>query len=349
MKNLLFLISFVLLFAACKKIEPNYIAEGSIDPIYKMSGKIDNKLVSFEVDDTITFLTEGLEKFYAIQSMYTKIEHKKSKQSLKISVIQPEKMYQLINDYNAEAHALSFFYNQEQCFRFIFSTAIDLPQYFNYQEENAFVNSDEITLKEKGIHYIPVRFKGVSNATFDYMINYGFESTQFNAKFKVTKGVNSILFDANMNGNHQWFVDGALISEDKNGEIELNDGLYQLTHILTDERNNTTSYATIINVHMQNLAWELITEKCEPVATVNNFQTVYLEYTLDGVKYSSKNTLANNNQLFNLSDIEYFKASATSPISVKFTAKFNATLYDKTMTNKIELTDFEGTFKYEIL
>ena len=314
-----------------------------------MSGKVDNRFISFEVDDSTTFLTDGFENFYGIKSLYSKIENKTLNQSLKINLIQPERMYQLLNEYDTNERNLDFFINQPQCFRFIFSTAINLPQYFTYQEDNGFINSDELELNEKGYHEIPVRFKGLSNETFVYDINYGFESSVFNANFNIAKGVNTILYSANMSGKHQWYIDGELFSELGSGSINLNDGVYKLTHVLTDDMNNSCSSSTIINVYMNSLAWELSVEKCETLSLFNNFETVFIEYQLDGVKYSSKNTLENFDQDFKITAINYFRATPTSPISFKFTVNFDATLYNETMTQKIELKDFEGTFKYIIL
>jgi len=348
--------SILTVLLSCKKVKSELENQESSSPIYNINGIIDNKDINYMVDDSAVFLTYGTGDINGIKTFYSKIENPLEKSSIKLIFTKPEIIHPNISNYNTSNLSIPFLVHEKQCFNFnfdIFSGNYNLD-YFSYFSNNQFIKSSEIEIEEKGIHRIDVRFKGISSNTYTQTINYGFESKLLSAYFELNNNSNfdKILFTAtNTNHNHQWFINGQSVGNNQSfGELSLkDDGVYKITHIITDDYGNNNEYSILFYSSEYSLAWLLNTKLCNNSTNKSSFENISIEYEKDGELYTSINTKSNKNKSVSLTNIEYFiDDSSNSLISTKFDISFNCDLYNQDLSKKIEFKDIKGTFKYDI-
>lgn len=349
-KNILYItIAFTLL--SCEKIQSKMEIDNNTTPIYKMSGRLNEQAFNYTVNDTNVFMSHGEEKMNGVTTFFTHFEDTENSSSLKISVIAPEKIYQHITDYSTEDRVVNYLLHEPGCYYFGFTETPANPPLVIHEQDGNFVNEPNIDIEGYGIYNIPIRFKGLSNETFNYTINHGFEAQNLLAEYVLTSDNSGIKFHSVFEEyKHEWFLDGEKITENNSGSTTVLNGVHTLVHIMSDNFGNRNSARSIFYTHANNIKWTLKTEECiAPPTSTTNFERLVLEYTKDGEVYSSAFSEENINHTFKIKNTEYFLDEINNAsISIKFDVEFSGTLHNADKSKKIMFSEVTGTCKYKI-
>ncbi|MDX1350132.1 MAG: hypothetical protein R3279_07790 [Putridiphycobacter sp.] len=348
-KTLLYIL-LMLAFASCKKIKSDLENAASNLPIYKIEGSINNESFDYTVNDTSIFMNHGIADMNGVTTFFSEFSNEDNSTALKLEVLAPEKIYKELNQYQLGDQLVPFLVHQAGCYDLDFSVSPPNPPLIYFQEEDNFTSDKPVELEGYGIFEIPVRFKGLSSETYSITIKHGFEPTLFSAAFTVATKLDGISVKSdNITDNHQWFLDGVALCQDYSCLFTTENGLHNITHIITDHLGNTCTDNQIIYVYGNTVKWQLETNACSSETQSNNFGEVIITYTENNETYSSAFASENENLKFAIQNIEYFRESPTSnAISFKFDTSFSGTLYNADKSKKKILSDVRGTCKYKI-
>ncbi|MFK8044234.1 MAG: hypothetical protein AB8B72_01970 [Crocinitomicaceae bacterium] len=349
-RKLLFITTIAIVaFTGCKKIQSNLIEDSNKEPIYKMIGNVNGSTFDFTIDNETIFMSQGAEEMNNVPTLYTIFENKDNSTSLKLSIITPEKLYQPISEYSLSDKTASFLVHQKGCYNLGFSTIVPQAPVIMYSKNGQFVD-ETVEVPGYGIYNIPIRFKGLNSETYMLTINHGFDSHSFSARFMLHNSLNGIQFESNTGVNeHQWFLNGELMSDKPMGYIPICEGVNTITHIVNDNLGNKCSYSQIFYSELNNLKWAVKSALCAGQTATSNFEKVIITFVEDGITYSSAFAEENKDYSFSIKNPEYFIESiGSSSISFKFDTEFNGVLYNADKSKKKTLSDVVGTCKYII-
>lgn len=355
MKKIIIYILSIIALASCKKIESNLENTANPDPIYKMQGNINDQPFDYTLNGTSVFMNNGVESMNGVPAFYTEFESIDNSTTIRLSLISPEKIYKEITQYPIGKQDLSFLVHKTGCFNLGFSETPVNPPYIMIQDIGAeqFENKETIEVEEYGVFEIPIRFKGISNDTYTFTVNHGFENPDWHGRFNVSAVQSGINFGSQfLNNSHQWFIDGQAVGQSASGFFAIDtsfNGLHTLSHYMTDNQGNKCEYSQIIYVYSNDIKWVFENTQCSPDPIASNFEHIIISFEENGEEYSSAFSEDNSNTKFTIDNIEYFlENSNSSAISVKFDAAFSGILYNENKSKKLVLSDVIGTFKYTI-
>jgi len=350
MKRLLFLhIIFGLSIISCRKIEPTVDHSQSNDPVYKVNGTRNGLAIDLSVNDTTVFISDAIGSMNGIQTYSSEIKNSANNEAIRVIFTQSERPIQSIENYNITDKTIDFLVHKPKSFKFNFGnnqTAIDslgLAFNSNYQSGDY-----EFEYNEYGIYSIACSFIGSNN--FHYILNNGFVNNELSADFTITtdNGNFQNCTPQTLDFSHKWYINDPVSYETGktiNGLV-FEDSLYWIKHVIIDEYGNSSEHTKYFFTEGHEIAWYLTAIETDNNPPIQNYGKLMVEYDYDGETYTSAYQSVNLNEDIQITDISFFIVG--SKVVSKFTVKFDCRLSNLSGTKFIDLSDIEGTFKYQL-
>jgi hypothetical protein len=345
MKKVLLFISVVAVLSACKK-EPLPDLPEDNTPFYLINGLMNGDSVSLSVgQEGITF-AQGTTTNNGIESYFGLINSPSDNLEIRMDFTRPQKPMSASGLSVFDYSQLGYLVDNPGCVGFSFGSNQMQSNYLEIKDEqNNFESATQVDFEEFGKFDVDLRFSNFSQEVFTVPVNFGFEENQLNPDFYLIPQTDSVLFSPTQpDGNHQWFVDGSLASNESTHTDAYSIGIHTVEHKLRDEYGNVSTHFTLMRITDYVLDWKMDMNTCTP-APSNNYGKVIITIIKDGEEYSSRSTPVNLSNVFSASNLEFVsKQSGQEPTWAVFDFFFDAVLVNQTNTDSLSLDAMTGTF-----
>ena len=330
---------------SCKK-EPLPDLPEENSPYYKIKGLVNDKSIDWNVGlDNVT-ISYGTGNLNGIETYYGQINSLSNNEAIKVEVIRPERIFNGAQIAVIPQSGLSYFVHKPGAIKFNFGSNFSQFNYFLIKNNsNDFVAMDLINFDCYGIYNLELKFLDYSSTPFVLPVKYGFEEETISARFDcVGDGGNIVASPEVISGNHKWYVDGTLVSEESTLYHSLQNGIYTIKHKYTDDYSNESEHTTLVRIKNDHFYWQLRYFYEQPSQFVSNYGKVIVSYLHNGTWYSSENTTDNLKNAFSVSNINTLIDENFQPQSCTFDFNFRSTLYNINQSDSLYLPEMTGTF-----
>jgi len=345
MKKIFLFIATLAVLTACKK-EPLPDLPEDNTPFYLINGLMNDDSLSLSVgQEGITF-AQGTSTHNGIDSYFGLINSPSDNIEIRMDFTRPQKPMTASGVSVFDYSQLGYLVDSPGCVGFSFGSNQLQANYLEIKDDqNNFESATEIDFDEFGKFDVDMRFSNFSQEVFTVPVNYGFEENQLNPTFYMIPQGDSVLFSpGEQDGNHQWFVDGSLASNESTHTSAYTIGIHTVEHKIRDQYGNVSSHFTLMRITDYVLDWKMDMNPCAS-APVNNYGKVIITLVKDGEEYTSRSTPINSSNTFSASNLEFVsKQSGQEPTWAVFDFYFNATLVNQTNTDSLSLENMTGTF-----
>ena len=342
--NYLLLVASIVFLVSCKK-DPLPELPDTNEPYYSVRGLVNGDSINWVVGVNQTTITHGVSEMNGVQNFYGQINSLPDEMALKIEILRPEIIFDGTSIDAISGSQLSFLVHKPGAVKFNFGINYGQLNYLLVKNEmNEYVMMDHVEFSEFGIHNVGLKFTDFGSESFTLPVKYGFEEQELVAGFNSFGDGNILTVNPEtLEGTHQWILDGLLVSEESSFTQEMANGIYTLTHKLTDENENVSEYTTLIRFSDNNFNWQLKYFYVPPVQPSSNYGCVTVSVLKDGVWYSSSKASANLDYKFNVSNIETVIDSNYEPMWTMFDFVFQSTLYNESQSDSLYLPEMIGS------
>lgn len=343
------IIVLVALVVSCKKEQLPELPEGN-DPYYHIAGLINNDSIDWGVGIDNTWITYGVSNINGVDSYYGQITNGLNDDAIRIDVLRPE-IFTNGTEVSAFTGAkLNYLTHESGAIKFNFGMNYEQ---FNYvlikNEDGMFQSTNQVHFDKFGIYEIGVKFSDFSLSESYYLpVRYGFEDEFLKSGFTSHGNGDTLVVEPlTTEGNHMWFIDDNLVSEESLLHVVLSDGIYQLRHDLKDIYGNEASFSTLIRFKDGEFYWQMKYFYIPPTAPSSHYGNVIVSMKKNGVWYSSDNNSTNMSGNFEVSNISTEISLSQSTGKTVFDFLFSTVLYTQDQSDSLSLPEMTGRMVIE--
>jgi len=342
--NYLFLILSIGLLVGCKKDELPVLPDEN-EPYYSIRGLVNGDSINWVVGLNQATITHGVSEMNGVQTFYGQINSPVDGMAIKIEVLRPEIFFNGSSVSAISGNQMTYLVHKPGAIKFNFG--INYSQ-FNYllikDELSNYSVMDQVEFAEYGIYNVGLKFTDFGPESFVIPVKYGFEEVEILALFS-SAGDGNILTvtPETLTGEHEWYLNGELVSEESGFSRVMADGIYSLTHKLTDVNYNEAEYTTLIRFKDSAFYWQMKYYYIPPSQPSTHFGNITVSMLKDGVWYTSSKTSANLSHQFDVANIETVIDANYEPMWTMFDFVFQSTLYNDNQTDSLYLPEMVGT------
>lgn len=339
----------ITLLSACKKEPLPELPTGN-DPIYTMKGTIDGEEMNLSVGENSVVLRHGIESMNGVKTYYGEMESLTSEDQIRIEVVRPEKEfsgmdYTLFNDGD-----LPFLVHKKGKIVFDFGGVGNEINNLRIADDNGnFSNVTSHEIEEYGYKTLRLKFDQYqnSNEEFNIILKHGFSDHLMNPDFHVQTQLDTVYLTPNVADeyNHEWYIDGSLVSKDIEYVNNLADGIHEVIHIVRDDFGNEAFKTMLIRQKWSKEFWQMgVNYSGEYDFSSNNYGQVVVSIWKDGEWYRSDRSPSNFDAHFNVNEVTYIPNESGDHPLVSFNCTFSATLVNENQTDSLLLNEMSGKF-----
>jgi len=341
-----FLFLFLSIFGlvGCKK-DPLPVLPDSNTPYYAIRGLVNGDSINWVVGVDDATITHGVSEMNGVQTFYGQINSLQDEMAVKVEILRPEIFFDGTSIGAIESNQLSYLVHKPGSVKFNFGINYSQLNYLLVKNEmNEFVVVDHVEFEEYGINNVYLKFTDYGSESFTIPVKYGFEENELVACFN-SSGDGNILYvqPVNAEGSHQWILNGELISQETGFVKEMQNGIFTLTHKITDINFNESEYTTLIRFVDGNFYWQLKYFYIPPTVASYNYGRVTVSVLKDGIWYSSHFANSNLEHKFDVSNIETVLDSNFEPMWTMFDFNFKSVLYNESQSDSLYLPEMIGS------
>lgn len=334
---------------SCKKEQlPDLPAANG--PYYHISGLVNEDSINWEVGVDNTWISYGQSNVNGVESFYGQITSGLSGDIVRIEILRPE-IFSDGTEISAFTDAnLTYLVHQSGSLKFNFG--MNYKQ-FNYvlvkNELDLFEAVNEIEFEEFGVYNLDVKFLDYSlSESYNVPVKYGFQDELLNTGFTSHGQSDTLIVEPLvMEGQHQWYVDGDLVSSDATFSKPLGDGIYEVKHIYTDIHGNDGSYATLIRFKNGSFYWQMKSFYVPPAEPSSHYGDVIVSMKKDNVWYTSTGVEDNLGNKFVVSNILTEISLSENTGKTAFDFIFRSMLYSPDQMDSLYLPEMTGRMAIE--
>lgn len=339
----LFLVLSLVVLAGCKK-DPLPVIPDANAPYYEIRGLVNDDSINWVVGLEDVALTHGVTEMNGVQSFYGQINSPNDGMAVKIEILRPEIFFDGASIDAIKGNQLYYLVHKPGSVKFNFGINYSQLNYLLVKNEmNEFVVTNQLEFDEFGVHNVSLRFTDFGSESFVVPIKYGFEEDELVACYN-SYGDGTMLHvqPITTTGTHKWILNGELVSEEAGLAMEMQDGIYTLTHKITDVNLNEAEYTSLIRFVDGNFYWQLKYYYIPPVQASSNYGKVTVSFLKNGVWYSSTSATSNLENKFDVSNIETTLNSNFEPLWTMFDFTFKSVLYNENQSDSLYLPEMIG-------
>lgn len=334
----------VFVLAACKK-EPLPELPESNDPYYMIRGLVNGDSINWTVGlDDIT-LSHGVSEMNGVESFYGQINSPFEGMAVRIDVLRPERFFTGSEVSAIPSDELPFLVHRPGSIKFNFGMNYSQFNYLLVKDEtNNFVVMDKVPFDEFGMYTVDLKFTDYGPESFSIPIKYGFENQELIAGFtSAGDGTNLVVTPLTPTGSHKWYIDGNLVSEEPTLIYPIQNGIYTVTHKITDQYHNEAEHTTLVRFKENSFYWQLKYHYVPPMQPSSHYGNVIVSMLKNGQWYSTTVDSENLSNKFLVSNIETILDNDFDPLWTIFDFSFRASLYNENQTDSLYLPEMVGT------
>lgn len=345
MKKIAYILSLIVLVASCKK-EPLPDVPEDTGAYYKVDGYVDGEHKTMEVGQEGVHISQGTTNIHGIKYYFGQIVSSTEDLLIRVEIAAPEIEYTPEGLTPLHSGSLSFLVHQPGCKQLNFGSNILQNNFLQIQnEQGVFEATNEISFDRYGKKDVTLKFTDVSQNSFTIPVFHGFDSEWLDPGFSTYPNADSVIFSADDQFNqHEWYLDGALVSEGQNFNMSVPMGVHRIRHKVIDQYGNFANETTLIRITDYVLDWQMTVSDCTGSAPNSNYGAVIVSVLTDGNEYRSSYALENLQKSFIMNDVEYVGNSSLQATRSVFDINFDAVVVNEDHTDSLTLSDFTGTF-----
>lgn len=346
MKRVVGIMILALIMVACKK-EPLPNIPPSTGPYYSIKGYMDGTYFHMNVGQEGILISQGTSVENGIKSYYGQIVSPSEDLLIRIEFTAPEAPLNAQGLIALNAGNVSYLVHSPGCQSASFGSNFTQFNFLQIKNElGIFQPVNEVNFTKFGIYPITMKFTDAGQSTFQVPVNYGFSNNVLNPGFTSYEIADSVQFVAFVSEfNHQWLIDGNLVSTAASFYTSLANGVHLVEHKIVDGYSNEASHSTLVRFTDYVLDWQMTMNNCTGSANpTNNYGKVTVKALTNGQEYKSDGSADNLTKFFTVSNIEYIGNSNQEPTRAVFNVVFEAELVNESGTESLSLTGMEGTF-----
>lgn len=348
-KGYLYLFILALVIASCKKEELPVLPDEN-GPYYHIAGLVNDDSINWEVGVDNTWISYGQSSINGVDSYYGQITSGANGDAIRIEILRPE-IYSDGTEITAfNQTSLEYLVHQPGAIKFNFGMNYEQFNYVLIKNQNdLFESASQVGFDEFGLYNLCVKFSDFSlTNSFILPVRFGFEDNLLNTGFTSHGEGDTVYVQSNaIEGTHEWFLDGALVSQEAAFHMQLNDGIYQLKHKYKDNYGNEGSYTTLIRFKDQAFYWQMRYYYMTPSEPSSHYGNVLVSMQKDGVWYRSEHALSNLENKFNVSNITTFISLDQDPSKTTFDFLFTSVLWNDSQSDSLYLPEMSGRMGIE--
>jgi len=342
-KFLVLFLSIVVL-VGCKK-DPLPVLPDPNAPYYSIRGLVNGDSINWVVGADDATITHGVSEMNGVQTFYGQINSPQDEMAVKIEILKPEIFFDGSSIDAIASNQLTYLVHKPGSIKFNFGLNYGQLNYVLVKNQlNEFVVTDHVEFNEFGIQDVCFKFTDFGSESFTVPVKYGFEEDELVAFFNSYGDGNMLhVQPVNSGGTHKWILNGELISEEAGFVKEMQNGIYTLTHKITDIYSNESEYTTLIRFVDGNFYWQLKYFYIAPTVASSHYGCVSVSVLKDGIWYSSQNVNSNLKHNFDVSNIENVLDSKFEPLWTMFDFNFESVLYNESQSDSLYLPEMIGS------
>lgn len=346
-----YLMAFVLVVSmtSCKKEQlPDLPDENA--PYYHIAGLVGEDSINWKVGVNDTWLSYGESSMNGVESYYGQITSGVNGDIIRIEIIRPE-IYSNGTEISTFTGAnLTYLVHQAGAVKFNFGMNYEQFNYVLVKNNlDLFTSASQVVFDQFGAYNVVVKFSDYSlSESFIVPIKFGFEDDLLQTGFS-SHGEGDTLFvePTTLQGQHRWYIDGALVSSSATFNTTLSDGIYEVKHSLTDIHGNEGTYATLVRIKNGAFQWQMKYFYVPPADPSSHYGDVIVSMKKDGAWYSSAGAKSNLGNKFNVSNISTEINVSQSSGKTAFDFIFRSLLYTEDQSDSLYLPEMTGRMAIE--
>lgn len=337
----------VLSFSACKKIETP-ISGYESDPIYRVSGLVDEYEVDMIVDEMSCHLYSDTSTINGVKTYQVNVADDSLGIDVRIIVYRPERFIVENGNNLLPTGELKFLVNQSVCMELngVGDQGILMDDLSLEVNGNAF-GTNQFSVDEYGVYKSQVHFSNF-NTSKVIDINVGFENQEILPGFDLEYGDSLIAEAVVTDYKHQWFLDSSLVSYQSVYTSSISYGFHSIKHLVTDNYGNEAEESRLFYYGQSGLFWVLEPSFCNTNFIPSNYSSLVVEVEKDGETFTSSTVSSNLNQEIEVISVNYVSDYYSGGLKMLiFNIKFNAILESEN-GNLMEMNEIEGTLYFNM-
>lgn len=332
-----------LVLVACKK-EPLPDLPDETGPYYSIKGSMDGEDLDLNVGQEGIKIDYGVADLNGVETYYGQISSPVYGVEVRIEFVRPEMTVASTGLQVFDKNNLGFLVHQSGCIEVDFgSNAVQSNFMLVKNEDGNFEPVQNLTFEQFGVFDKTFKFTDVSQNSFKIPVQYGYTHNNMNADFQATaNGTNVIFAPYTTEGNHQWMINGNLVSNSAQFSKQFDIGVYIVEHTVTDSYQNSSTFTTLIRVTDYVLDWKMSLIPC--VTDVSNYGKVMVQITKDGEVYRSDYSQQNKWKPFSINNEELVYDSEFEGHNAVFDFAFDAIVVNESQTDSLSLNGMTGRF-----
>jgi hypothetical protein len=263
---------FILLVVSCKKIEPPMDEAEANDPIYLLEGLLNGDSLSLVVNDTSVFISSDPANVNGMEGYSSSISDVSNGFEVKMTLIRPEILIDQYGTKLIENGEFEFLSHQSTSKHISFSEGSNQGDYLQINVDGASVNGLDLQFMEYGSYMASMKFPNLNDKEYQIPITVGFDNVELNPNFHISSVQNILKFVSNASDvSHEWVFDNQVVSDSQSFEYSCGNGLFEVSHKVTDQFGNSVSEKTMIFLSYGAVRWVMNCEYSDPEMAASSF------------------------------------------------------------------------------
>lgn len=334
---------------SCKKEQLPELPEPN-GPYYHISGLVNEDSINWKVGVNDTWITYGQSSVNGVESFYGQITSGSSGDAIRIDVLRPE-IFSDGTSISAFTDAnLTYLVHQSGAVKFNFGVNYEQFNYVLVKNElDLFEQVNEVEFDEFGIYNVSLKFLDYSlSESYSVPVKYGFQDVLLNTGFTSHGQADTLILEPlTFEGDHEWYIDGDLVSTDPTFSIALSDGIYEVNHVFTDIHGNEGNYATLIRFKDGEFYWQMKYFYVPPSQPSSHYGDVIVSMKKNNIWYTSIDAEENLGNKFVVSNIVTEINLSEDNGRTAFDFVFRSMLYTPDQMDSLYLPEMTGRMAIE--
>jgi hypothetical protein len=338
----------IISMTGCKKEQLPELPEGN-DPIYTMGGLVNGEEVNMSVGENSVVMRHGISSMNGVKAYFGEMESLTSEDNIRIEFVRPEKEFTGMNYTLFEEGELPFLTHKKGKVKFDFGGVGNELNNLRIADDNGnFANVSTHEIQQYGYKTLRLKFDQYqnSNEEFNIILKHGFSDELMNPNFQVQTQLDTVYLEPLVSDyNHEWYIDGVLVSREITYTDVLSDGIHQVTHIVRDDSGNESFKTVLIRQKWSKEFWQMdVNYTDEYEFDAYNYGQMVVSMQKDGEWYRSDISSENASNSFTVENVSFIANENGDRPLVAFNFTFDAVLVNESHTDSLILTGMNGQF-----
>lgn len=346
-KHYLLYFSLIFLLAISCKKEPLPILPSGNNPIYTLSGMLNDDSLDFKVGLETVSIKHGFSDVYGVFSYYSEIESVRDNEKIRVEILRQEVPRTGMSVEVFKTSEVPLFVHEKGRVLFDFGGVGNQLNNFQIQDANGYyVNIRELALPRFGIHTIKAKIDDYGQSVFQFQVKHGYEDRQLFSGYNVQGSATEIFLNATHdNYAHEWYINNQLVGTDSAYVGNIQDGVHEIVHRVYDAQGNVSSTSGLVRFKGGKDFWDMkVNYRPEETFETYNYGRMIISYFKDDRWYSSAYGISNKGKNIAVTGVSMVEDESSLEQLLAFDLAFDAQLFTEDLSDSLSLTGVNGNF-----